>query len=205
MKTRDADSGMLRNLYTVQKTVIYQLSHIHQRFNFNTIALEFWFKTKEILSSLRQSGRRYSPLQGHRFAKSRKERGKIKPWNVTIDISVAGDLFRLIAPRSPIESDLGSEDWVHIQLQDGPKSFLVDLKGTRRTHGGGRGAEGLPSLFDPGSVEGQDHVFVILWISWVYYLIFIPGFYFLINDKRNCSTASAVSLTISLVKLDSHV
>lgn len=41
METRDTDSGMLRNLYTVQKTVIYQLSHIHQRFNFNTIAFEF--------------------------------------------------------------------------------------------------------------------------------------------------------------------
>lgn len=41
MKTRDADPGMLRNLYRVQKTVIYQLFHIHQRFNFNTTAFEF--------------------------------------------------------------------------------------------------------------------------------------------------------------------
>lgn len=152
-----------------------------------------------------QSRRRHSLLQDHKFSKSRKERGKNKPWNVTIDRSVAGDLFGLIAPRTPMEPDLGSESWVHIQLQDGPKSFLVDSKGTWRTHGGGRGAEGLPSLFDPGSVEGQDRVFVILWISWVYYLIFFPEFYILINDRRNCNTASAVNSTISLVKLDSHV
>lgn len=40
MKIRDADPSMLRNLYTVQKMVIY-ISLTYQRINFKAIAFEF--------------------------------------------------------------------------------------------------------------------------------------------------------------------
>lgn len=90
-------------IYTQSRKWWSTNSLTNQRINFKATAFEFWFKTKEIRLSLRQSGRSHSSLQGHRFAKPRKERGKNKPWNVTIDSSVGGDLFRLIAPRSLIE------------------------------------------------------------------------------------------------------
>lgn len=65
----------------------------------------------------------------------------------------------------------------------GPYTFLADSEGDRRTHRGGRGrVQELHGPFDLGSGERQDRIWVTLWISQVYSLIFIAEFYFLIKQ-----------------------
>lgn len=88
-----------------------------------------------------------------------------------------------IVQRSPIKSDLSSENRVHIQLASVNQRVSWRTQGKQKnTQRRKRKVEGLSSLFDSGSGEGQDHVLITLWIAQVYSLIFIHEFYFLVKQ-----------------------
>lgn len=80
--------------------------------------------------------------------------------------NVGGDLFVLIDLRPPMESDLGSEGGVHIQLVEGyteePRGWVVF------------------SLWEVES-RADVHADIALWITQVYSLMFSSKFYFVIK------------------------